>query len=226
MGRGVLIIGRSGAGKSTSVETLDPKSTFIINTANKDLPFRGWKKLYTQFSSKDKTGNLVSTTDPKVMLAVIDIIDKELTNIKTIVIEDAHYMSAFEYMSKIDETGYAKFNSIAKNMYLIFTKFKDLRNDLIIFYLTHEDETMDDSGESKIKAKSIGKLVDNLITLEGLFTVVLHATNKKSKEGVRYFFETQTDGKTTAKSPRGMFEEREIPNDLELVRESVISYSE
>jgi energy-coupling factor transporter ATP-binding protein EcfA2 len=226
MGNQVLIIGRSGSGKSTSLETLDPKSTFIVNALGKPLPFKGWKSKYSPFSSKDKTGNLVNTFDANIILQVMDIVNKDLVNIKSLVIEDVQYVSACAYMDKIEETGYSKFNKIGKNLYLLMTKPKEFRDDLTVFYLNHEDEVIDEMGNSKIKAKTIGKMIDNLLSLEGLFTVVLHASNKKTKEGVKYFFETQTDGSTTAKSPRGMFDTMEIPNDLELVRKSIISYNE
>lgn len=226
MGNAVLIIGPPGSGKSTSMETLDPKTTFIVNTMGKPFPFKGWKKNYTQFNSKDKSGNLVNTCDPKVVLQVMDIVNKDLPNITSLIIEDAQYISAVEYFNRVEENGYAKFNSIGKNLYLLITKPKEFRDDLTVFYLNHEDETVNDSGTSKIKAKTIGKMVDNILSVEGIFTVVLHANVKKTKEGVKYVFETQNDGSTTAKSPKGMFDSLEIPNDLELVRRSLISYNE
>jgi hypothetical protein len=226
MADSVLVIGRAGSGKSTAIETLDPKTTFIVNVANKALPFQGWKRLYKPFNSKDKTGNMAKTPEAKHILQVMDIVDREMPEIKCLIIDDWQYMSAFDYMNRVDEVGYQKFNIFAKNMYLLGTKPKDMRDDLIVFFLTHEEESSEESGEIRIKAKTVGKLVDQLITLEGLFTVVLHATTKKTKEGVVYYFETQTDSRTTAKSPRGMFKDLTIPNDLEFVRKSIVSYNE
>ena len=88
MANSALIIAESGSGKSTSIEGLDPKTTFIINIANKALPFRAWKKLYEPYNSKENTGNIVSTPDPKFILQVMDIVDKKLPNIKTLVLDD------------------------------------------------------------------------------------------------------------------------------------------
>jgi len=102
---------------------------------------------------------------------------------------------------------------------------KDLREDLTIFFLTHAEEATDLEGKRKFKAKTIGKMVDEKLTLEGLFSVVLFGKTKKNKDGeIRYVFETQTNGENTCKSPRGMFDSFEIPNDLNLVLESIKAY--
>lgn len=87
MANNCLIIAESGSGKSTSIETLNPSETFIINCSSKNLPFKSWKQMYTPFNSKENTGNIVSTSDPKVILAVMDIVNK-LPNVKTLVIDD------------------------------------------------------------------------------------------------------------------------------------------
>jgi hypothetical protein len=99
------------------------------------------------------------------------------------------------------------------------------RDDLDIFYLTHSESAFDDStGQKYAKAKTVGKLVDNVITLEGMFTIVIYTEVEKTKEGVKHWFVTQNDGSTTAKSPMGMFEEIKIPNDLKLVKEKLNEY--
>lgn len=226
MANNCLIIAESGSGKSTSIETLNPSETFIINCSSKNLPFKSWKQLYTPFNSKENTGNIVSTSDPKVIFQVMDIINTKLPNVKTLVIDDFQFMAAFEYMSKIDEVGYAKFNSIAKSIYSIGTKYRDMRDDLTVFYLTHPERSENIDGDSRISAKSVGKLVSQLIVFEALFTVVLYGKAKKENKEVRYFFETQTDGETPAKSPKDMFKDLRIPNDLELVRQAILSYNE
>jgi hypothetical protein len=224
MANSVLIIGDSGTGKSTSIENLDPKSTFVINVASKRLPFKGFKTMYTPFNSKSKEGNIVNTCDIKHILAVMDIIDAEMPHIKNIIVEDSQYMSSFKFMEKSDEKGYDKFNVIGKEMYLLFTKPIELRDDLTVFYLNHSEYVMDEGVIVKEKAMSVGKMIDQYIKIEGLFTIVLKTSVKKSKEGMIYTFQTNTDGRSTAKSPRGMFENFEIPNDLSYVLTKIQSY--
>lgn len=41
------VVGDSGTGKSTSISTLDPKTTYLINVLRKDLPFKGSRTLYS-----------------------------------------------------------------------------------------------------------------------------------------------------------------------------------
>lgn len=226
MANNALIIAESGSGKSTSIETLDPISTFIINCGNKSLPFKGWKSMYKPFNSKENTGNIVSTADAKYVLPIMDIVNTKMLNVKSLVIDDFQFIAAFEYMNKIDEVGYAKFNSIAKNIYLIATKYKDMRDDLTIFYLTHPERSENIEGDSRISAKSVGKLVSQLIVIEALFTVVLYGKAKKINKELSYYFETQTDGEHPAKSPKGMFADLKIPNSLELVRQAILAYNE
>ena len=102
---------------------------------------------------------------------------------------------------------------------------KDMREDLIIFFLTHAEESTDLEGKRKFKAKTIGRMIDEKLTLEGLFSIVLFGKAKKNNDGViRYVFETQTNGENTCKSPKDMFPTFEILNDLEYVRQAIINY--
>lgn len=225
MAQGVLIIAESGAGKSTSIENLDPKETFIINVANKPLPFKGWKKKYTIWSKDNSTGNMYDKAGPENIEACLKYINEKRPEIKTIVVDDFQYMSSFEFFDKADEKGYEKFTKIGAHLARIARMPKDLREDLTIFFLTHAEEATDLEGRRKFKAKTIGKMVDEKLTLEGLFSIVLFGKTKKNKEGdIRYVFETQTNGENTCKSPRGMFSTFEIPNDLEIVRTSILDY--
>lgn len=156
MANSVLVYGKSKSGKSTSMETLDPATTFIINIANKPLPFKGWKSKYTPFNSKEKTGNIVSTHDVKIILAVMEIVDKHMSHIKTIIVDDFQYMSAFEYMNRSEETGYVKFNIIGKAIFLTATKPETMRSDLVVIFTNHEEESVDKEGDVTIKAKTVG----------------------------------------------------------------------
>lgn len=225
MAQSALIIGDSGCGKSTSIESLDPSSTFIINVANKPLPFKGWRSKYIPWSKTNLTGNMYTKSDPDSIIACLQYVSVQRPEIKTIVIDDWQYMSSFEYMDKAMEKGYDKFTKMAMNLTRVARIQNDLRDDLVIFFLNHSEESVDIDGNRKIKAKTIGKMIDSTVTLEGLFSIVLFAKAKKDKElGVRYVFETQTNGENTCKSPKGMFSEFEIPNDLNIVRTAICDY--
>jgi len=225
MAQGILIIAESGAGKSTSIEMLNPKETFIINVANKPLPFKGWKSKYLLWSKDNPSGNMYDKASPENIEACLKYVSEKRPDVKTIVIDDFQYMSSFEFFDKADEKGYEKFTKIGAHLARIARMPKDLREDLMIFFLTHAEESTDLEGKRKFKAKTIGRMVDEKLTLEGLFSIVLFGKTKKSKEGdIRYIFETQTNGENTCKSPRGMFSTFEIENNLQLVRDAILDY--
>jgi hypothetical protein len=225
MANGILIIAESGAGKSTSIETLNPQETFIINVANKPLPFRGWKSKYVLWSKDNPAGNMYDKASPENIEACLKYISEKRPEIKTVVVDDFQYMSSFEFFDKADEKGYEKFTKIGAHLARIARMPKDLREDLSIFFLTHAEEATDLEGKRKFKAKTIGKMVDEKLTLEGLFSIVLFGKVKKNKDGeIRYVFETQTNGENTCKSPKGMFSSFEIPNDLKFVKDSIVAY--
>ena len=225
MAQGILIIAESGAGKSTSIENLDPKETFIINVANKPLPFKGWKKKYVLWSKDNPSGNLYTGSTAQQIEACLGYVNSKRPDIKTIVIDDFQYMSSFEFFDRSDEKGYEKFTQIGANLARIARMPKDLRDDLTVFFLTHAEESTDLEGKRKFKAKTIGRMVDEKLSLEGLFSIVLFGKVKKDKDGnIRFVFETKNNGENTCKSPKGMFQDFEIPNDLSLVKESIYSY--
>lgn len=225
MAHGILIIAESGAGKSTSIEKLDSNETFIINVANKPLPFKGWKKKYVLWSKDNPTGNLYTGSSAQQIEACLSYVNSKRPEIKTVVIDDFQYMSSFEFFDRSDEKGYEKFTQIGANLARIARMPKDLRDDLTIFFLTHAEESTDLEGKRKFKAKTIGRMVDEKLSLEGLFSIVLFGKVKKDKDGnIRYIFETQNNGENTCKSPKGMFTDFEVPNDLAMVKESIFIY--
>ena len=225
MGLGILIGGDSGSGKSTSIEKLNPSETFIINVKNKSLPFKGWKSAYKPFSKDTPDGNYLYTESPDTMIKVMQHVSDKMPHIKQIIIDDFQYMGASEFMARASEKGFDKFTSIGKNIYNVADYHTKLRDDLTIVYMNHLEETTDAFGDRRIKAKTVGKLVDNVVTLEGLFTMVLYTKVKKTKDGLEYVFETQNNGSNTAKSPKGMFDTLEIPNDLNYVINKINEYN-
>ena len=225
MAQSVLIIAESGSGKSTSIRNLDPKETVIINIANKPLPFKGWKSKYKLLDKTNPDGNLLNVSSgPGVFKAMQHVSDK-MPHIKQLVIDDWQYMSSFEYFDKANEKGYDKFTQIAANLAQVAKLPKDLREDLTVFFLTHAEESTDINGNRKVKAKTVGKMIDNALTLEGLFSIVLFGKIRKEDDGtLRYGFETQNNGENTCKSPMDMFEDSFIPNDLQYVKDAIAAY--
>lgn len=219
-----MIVAEPGSGKTTSIRGLNPETTFVIVVYYKGgTMFPGWKKNYKEWDPKTRAGNFYITSDPRLILKLMQIISDEMPHINTIVIDDFQFVSAFEFMNRAEEAGFGKFNSIGKSMFLMATKPEELRGDLVVFYLTHVETINDETGARK-KAKTIGKLVDDKISLEGLFSLVLFGKVKKTKEGLSYVFETVNNGENTCRSPIGMFKDPEIPNDLEVVRQAIVNY--
>ena len=222
MSNAVLIIGKSGAGKSSSGEELDSKQTFWVNTIGKDLPFKGWKKKYTPLN-KDNVGNYLSSYNALTITKTMEHISKTRPDIKVMVIDDYQYVMSYEYMNRSKEKGFEKFNDIGFNAFSILNTAKSLRDDMTVIILTHSE--IDSQGNTKMK--TIGKMLDEKITPEGLFTVVLEADiTRNEKEEIIHIFKTKSDGTTVVKSPRGMFATPEIPNSLKLVIESIVKYNE
>jgi len=225
MAQSVLVIADSGSGKSTAIRDLDPKETFIVNIANKPLPFKGWKKDYTMISKDNQKGNMTPVSSaPGIIKAMMHVNDK-MPHIKNLVIDDWQYMSSFEYFDRANEKGYDKFTQIAANLAQVAKLPKDMRDDLYIFFLTHSEESTDVNGNRRVKAKTIGKMIDNTLTLEGLFSIVLFGKVVKGEDDkLNYVFETANNGENTCKSPDGMFENVRISNSLKLVKNAIIEY--
>ena len=215
MAQSVLVIADSGTGKSTSIRTLNPKETFIINIANKPLPFKGYKSKYTQISKENPKGNLTAASSAPGIIKAMKHVNDKMLDIKTIVVDDWQYMSSFEYFDRANEKGYDKFTQIAANLAMVAKLPKDLRDDLTVIFLTHSEDSTDINGNRKIKAKTIGKMIDNTLTL----------VNKNDDGELEYGFETQNSGENTCKSPMGMFDEGFIPNDLQLVKKRIEEYN-
>jgi len=214
------IVGQTGTGKSTSIKHLDPKETYIINVAKKELPFKGSEKLYNV-----ENKNYKEVDDANEITRLLKNISEKAPHIKNIVIEDSNYIMGFNIVSKATEVGYTKFSLMAKDMVDLFRESRKLREDITVFYLTHP-ETIEDGGDIVgYKIKTAGKLIDNQVLLEGLMTVCLYTYVDENKDGTAsYHFITNRFKKMPAKSPDGMFAEVKIPNNLQLVVDTVKAY--
>lgn len=203
MGVPVLIVGRSGTGKSTSMRTLDPSSFGLINVIGKPLPFRGRVKS-------------MATTDYGKIKAALK--QPEKTN--AFVIDDAGYLITDMFMTRHANAGtgngvYALYNDIGDSFYsLLRFIVQELPPERVVYLMMHEDS--DDFGRPKVK--TIGKLLDEKVTVEGMVSVVL----RSFCEDGRYWF--QTNGEGICKSPMGMFDAERIPNDLKAVDDAIRIY--
>lgn len=200
MGIPVLLIGQSGSGKSTSLRNFNEKEVGVFNVAGKPLPFK----------SKIKPFN---TSD-------YNQITKSLRNnkMKCYVIDDSSYLMSFEQVARAKETGFAKYTDMGLHFLNLIRVIQNETSEDTIVYFLHHTERLDDG---VLKAKTIGKMIDNWITLEGLFTIVLMAWT----DGKQHKFITQSDGFTTCKSPLDMFP-LEMDNDLKAVDTAIREYYE
>ena len=202
MGQLVFILGRSGTGKSFSMRNFPKDKLAVINVQGKILPFKGSGQI--EMTSVDRSDKIVKA---------LEIYSKDY---KSIIIDDYQYTMANEFMRRSDERGYDKFTEIGRHAWDIANKVRELPNDVIVYIMCHTDR--DDEGNEKIK--TIGKLLDEKICLEGMSTIVLK-TNVA--DGV-YTFLTQNNGKDTVKSPAGMFPSYAIDNDLYYVDQKIRNY--
>lgn len=197
MGIPIMILGPSGSGKSASMRNFTKEEVGIINVAGKPLPF---KTDIPTFNCYDyaKIGEVLRKN-----------------TLKAYVIDDSQYLMAFAMFQRAYEKGYEKFTQFAVDFKLLLdTVTWGTSNDTVVYFL-HHTET-DELGN--IKAKTVGKMLDEKLTLEGLFSVVLLAQT----DGENYTF--LTNGRPPIKSPIGMFEAKEIPNDLKMVDSAIRSY--
>lgn len=199
MGIPVLVMGESGSGKTYSLKNFDPNEVGIFSVEKGRLPFKGDFKV--------------------VKNATYSVIGKIFTapKLKRYVIDDSQYLLVNELFDRAKDTGYQKYTDMAVNFRnLIHAVNHNLPDDVIVYFLHH---TETDSNTGKTKAKTVGRMIDQYLTLEGCFDIVLLTV----ADGNQHFFITQSDGYTTAKSPEGMFEEK-IPNDLAEVDRQIREY--
>lgn len=197
MGTPILIMGPSGSGKSTSLRNFKPDEVGLFNVSGKPLPFRGGMPYARITSAQEIQHQLKKGTR------------------RCYVIDDAQYIMSFEEMdTKL--SGFDKWNAIGYGFIGLVRSVFDLPDDTTVYFLMHTE--VGDDGRTK--AKTLGKLIDNHYTLEGLFPIVLLCSSTKE----RHWFTTENDGSSTVKAPMGMFDESEIDNDLKAVDDAVRSY--
>lgn len=200
MGIPVMIMGASGSGKSTSMRNMDGSKVGVLNVSSKPLPFRN--------------KNHIKVINHATYNMIIQVLKKQ--TFKCYVIDDTQYLMAFDSFDRAKETGYGKFTDMAQNFYSLIRFVIDSCPDDCIVYFLHHTETND---FGKTKPKTLGKMLDNQLTVEGLFSIVLMS----EVEGNEYKFITNSDGSNVCKSPMEMFEMK-IDNDLNFVDKTIREY--
>lgn len=201
MGLPVLVLGQSGSGKTFSIRNLLDKDTLLINVVRKPLPFR----VKTKFKTKE------TDSYAEILMAI------KTHKGDKIIIDDSQYLMANEFMRRSKERGFDKFTDIGFNFWEIINQVIKLSSKKRVYFLHHTEFDSDTRVE---KAKTIGKLLDEKITLEGMFSIVLKSVRKDKK----WYFQTQSNGLDTVKSPYEMFDSEFIENDLAKVDEAIIAY--
>jgi hypothetical protein len=207
-----LILGDSGSGKTTSLRNLDPNKVLLIQTLKKSLPFQS--KEWKAWDSTTKTGSIFCSDNSDVIMKVLSLCPSYGKEI--IIIDDFQYLMANEFMRMADIKGYDKFTMIAKHAWEVVKAANDLPESIRVYFLSHS--VTDDFG--KVRAKTIGKMLDDKIVLEGMFTNVLRA----AIDNDNHVFITKNHGGDTVKAPMGLFKEDMISNDLLLVDNAICEF--
>lgn len=235
----ILVLAESGFGKSTSIGEIPelnhtgliPEETLLISCTNKGLPFKGWKSKYKQIgkdASGAVTGNLLMSNNPQAIIKTIEYFLKNKPEIKNYVIDDLNYMMQDYYMLNSKKKGYDVFKDIGFDLSEIFRVSDLIDSESKNFIALGHYEAVEEGGVVKYKLKTVGNMVNQYITPEGKFEIVLigrsvydNSTGVAKKE-----FVTNYDGVYNAKSPIGMFKEKYAPNDLGYIVEKINEYND
>lgn len=209
MSYATLVLGESGTGKTCSLRNLDPKNTLLIQPVRKPLPFRSteWKEI----KQKGDGNNILVCSNPQAIINCM-----HASPFDVIVVDDWQYILASMYMAARNVKGFDKFTEIGGAGFDIAKAASELGENKRVYVLAHT--TSDEFGNTRIK--TLGKLLDDKIVVEGMFTTVL----RTHVENGRYLFSTQNSGSDTVKSPMGMFSEQYIENDLAAIDRVICDY--
>lgn len=219
-----MILGKSGTGKSTSIKTLNPKETVVLNILGKRLPFKGSSSIY---NTENK--NLIRLNTYSEVINCLESINKNLPNVKNVIIDDMIYIMRKEYFSRAKETGYGKYTELAMHFQQIVAMCEAMREDMNIFFILHSEDIQSDKTITGYKVSTIGALVDNQYNPMEVVPMLLYSAVKFDDKGNAFYgFYThrfmEGNIEIPAKSPEGMFEDDFIPNDLGLVVKAIAEY--
>ncbi|AOA58184.1 DEAD/DEAH box helicase family protein [Acinetobacter larvae] len=203
-----FILGQSGTGKSTSLAHLNPKHVLLIQSIKKPLPFRskGWQYI----TPETPTGSIMVSDQPdEIIKAILG------TKRPIVIIDDFQYVMANEFMRRSVERGFDKFTEIGRHAWDVLNAAITAHEHKRVYILSHTEET-----DGRTKIKTIGKMLDEKITLEGMVTICLQTAVINEQ----YVFMTKNNGNTTVKSPMGLFESEHVDNDLNAVDQAICEY--
>ena len=203
-----LILGQSGTGKSTSLRNLNPKHVLLIQAIKKPLPFRSGE--WTYLSNENRSGSILVSDQPQKIIQAINGCRRPI-----IIIDDFQYVMANEFMRRSVERGFDKFTEIGRNAWDVFNGAINAHEHKRVYILSHTEET-----DGRTKIKTIGKMLDEKITLEGMVTIVLRTVVQDRQ----FFFSTVNNGSDTVKAPMDMFDNDLIDNDLASVDAAICDY--
>jgi hypothetical protein len=215
MANGLLIIGGSGHGKTTGFRNLNPAETVIINSDKKSLPWRGWKKSYNA-----EAKNYLVCDDAYKIQGYLRHIDKNMPNVKVVVIDTLNGIMLSQEMAERKANSFDQWRDLATSIYGILDMIGTLREDLTVICTAHSQVDMTESGYNFTHMRTSGKKLDKIVP-ESKFTIVLLA---KAYEG-KYVYEVHANN-STAKTPLGMFEEDEVPNDITIILDKIKEFEE
>lgn len=220
----VIVLGASGSGKSTSIKSLNPQETVVLNVLGKDLPFKGSRANYTR-----EKKNLIQSSSWDNIISMMQSISKNLPNVHNIIIDDAIYIMRTEFFDRSKETGFNKYNELADHFRRIISEGNNLRSDITVFMLLHTETIDTDGSVIGYKASTVGKLLDKMYNPLESVSITLFAQPKYDDKGRPEFgFWThpmKVNGvEIPAKSPAEMFDEDFIPNSLQLVLDKMKEY--
>ncbi len=213
MAKVIGIMGESGSGKTTSMQNLDPTTTYYIDCDKKGLSWKGWRE---QYNTENK--NYKKTDDQLKILSVLKNINDKKNNVKTVIIDTLNGVMVADEMRRAKEKGYDKWQDLAQSIYFIIDYALSMREELTVIFICHSQTEKEEDGTIFTRIKTNGKKLEKIV-LESKMTTVLHALVKDGK----HIFQTKTNN-STCKSPMGAFEQEEIENDIVKVLEALKDY--
>ena len=219
-----LILGKSGTGKSSSIEKLDPKTTVVLNVLGKKLPFKGSSKIYNE-----ENKNLFRIDEYSQAISMLEGIDKGASYVKNVILDDATYIIRKEYFKRAKEGGYNKYTELALHFQQLIATCEKMREDLNVFFIMHSEDVVSDNAIVGYKVSTVGKLLDSQYNIVEVVPMVLYSDityNDKGEATYGFYTHKFKEGvvEIPAKTPRGMFDADFIPNDLSLVVEAMNNY--